>query len=165
MKIISKMTYNVTSGTGMLNSTQFNLVLNTLIVKIQLCGGRCVAVLQHVLVQRNKPRERRLHSCWTRCQVRQNCQTVPARTLSCQQQPVVIAWIMHWQVGVIYQLTKLYSVIIGVMHITQQMWNLRDKNDNKKAQLLPITPGPPSDACGSTVQFKRQQRMNIDWDD
>jgi len=35
------MTYNVTSGTGMLNSTQFNLVLNTLIVKIQLCVSVC----------------------------------------------------------------------------------------------------------------------------
>jgi len=28
---------------------------------------------------------------------------------------------MHWQVGVIYEPTKLYSVIIGVIHVTQQI--------------------------------------------
>jgi len=31
-----------------------------------------------------------------------------------------------------------------------------------KSQLLPTT---ASNACGSSVQFKRQQRMNIDWYD
>jgi len=60
----------------------------------------CGCIIQHVLGQRGKPRDKQLLSCWSNCQEPQSGWTFPVRMMICLQQLMVIAQKLHWQVFV-----------------------------------------------------------------